>query len=403
MPTYSVSPQIRKDHINKEGESSIFLRVSIDSKQFKVYTGIKISPKYWDQSKKRVRKTHAKHNDLNIEIRQRVAEANAVFEEYRRQAGKVLTKEVFLQEYQNPLSRRDFIAYMEMKIEYRQEKGEISPATAGKHRTYLRYLKNFRSSLEFINIDRLLLENFDLFYLKQLRADKGKALVSDGIGPRTNAIKTIKKYLRAAKADGIRTEVPDYSLTQVFEEAPYLFRSEIRELALAYTRAIMGQHPEHWAGVLRACLIMCFSGCSYKDAIDLRWEENIKGDMETLEYIRNKQKRFRKTVSVPITPVLAKYLGEKQKSGYILPRLSDQHINRELKVIAKKLGINKDLSTKVFRDTFATVFAEATGGDIFTLMRLMGHTKIETTAKYVHLSKTHTRDQVFKAFQDFED
>lgn len=146
-------------------------------------------------------------------------------------------------------------------------------------------------------------------------------------------------------------------------------------------------------------LWMCFTGQSFIDAQEVNWEENIIDG--TLKYTRHKTRRYRKLVTVPLSPAAKHYL-PRTKEGKLFKSFSDQHYNRELKKIATAADIPIKLSAKVARDTFGTLFCEAVGGDVFTLMDLMGHQKIETTRKYVHLSEGHKARQLLRAFEDFK-
>jgi integrase len=47
-----------------------------------------------------------------------------------------------------------------------------------------------------------------------------------------------------------------------------------------------------------------------------------------------------------------------------------------------------------FRHTFATRFAEATGGDVVALAAILGHANLRTVMRYVHLSREHRRTQM---------
>jgi integrase len=44
-----------------------------------------------------------------------------------------------------------------------------------------------------------------------------------------------------------------------------------------------------------------------------------------------------------------------------------------------------------FRHTFATRFAEATGGDVVALAAILGHANLRTVMRYVHMSREHQR------------
>jgi integrase len=47
-----------------------------------------------------------------------------------------------------------------------------------------------------------------------------------------------------------------------------------------------------------------------------------------------------------------------------------------------------------FRHTFATRFAEATGGDVVALAAILGHANLRTVMRYVHVSREHRRTQM---------
>jgi integrase len=47
-----------------------------------------------------------------------------------------------------------------------------------------------------------------------------------------------------------------------------------------------------------------------------------------------------------------------------------------------------------FRHTFATRFAEATGGDVVALAAILGHSNLRTVMRYVHVSREHQKVQM---------
>ena len=62
-------------------------------------------------------------------------------------------------------------------------------------------------------------------------------------------------------------------------------------------------------------------------------------------------------------------------------------MNEYLKKIADQAAIPKKMRDHKARHTFATMFPEKTN-DTATLQRLLGHTNISETMKYVHISNT---------------
>ncbi len=74
--------------------------------------------------------------------------------------------------------------------------------------------------------------------------------------------------------------------------------------------------------------------------------------------------------------------------------LTNQHINRKLKVIVRnlciRLGVKENITCHVARHTFATLMANKVRPHV--LQRLLQHSKIKETMIYVHLSNEMVDD-----------
>ena len=74
-----------------------------------------------------------------------------------------------------------------------------------------------------------------------------------------------------------------------------------------------------------------------------------------------------------------------ESSDKLLPVYSNQKLNQYLKVIAKELGIKKNLTFHIARHTFAITITLSNGVPIETVSKLFGHTKIATTQIYARV------------------
>ena len=105
---------------------------------------------------------------------------------------------------------------------------------------------------------------------------------------------------------------------------------------------------------------------------------------------------------VPMTPKLLEALREywrwKRPKVYLFPStdghrgidqpISDHTIWYICREAAKRAGIKKRIGAHTFRHSFATTLMES-GTDLRTIQLLLGHSHLEHTTRYLHLSQRH--------------
>lgn len=139
---------------------------------------------------------------------------------------------------------------------------------------------------------------------------------------------------------------------------------------------------------LKSYLFSCHTGVRISDIAHLS-NENIIGD--ELVFIPHKTRRFNRPVRIPLLSYAKKLI--EGKKGLLLEKVADQKMNENLKLIAEKAKISKELSFHTARHTFATLFLAA-GGNIAVLKELMGHAAIKTTMVYVHIDAEQRKQQM---------
>lgn len=66
-----------------------------------------------------------------------------------------------------------------------------------------------------------------------------------------------------------------------------------------------------------------------------------------------------------------------------------------IKLLAKKIGLKKNISPHTFRHSFATHLIEG-GADLRAIQEMLGHESIITTEIYTHLDKEYLRDTILR-------
>jgi integrase len=234
--------------------------------------------------------------------------------------------------------------------------------TEGTRHSRLELIANFK---EFSKHARLVDIN-RTFYGRLVEWMRNKGYANNTIVTRTNVLKTI---LHKAKLDGIITMVPDFSglvPPTVAGERCYLTIEEIRTLADTPCEPRIA-YP---------FLFACFTGLRLSDVRNLKWSDIRNG------VIFLRQRKTGEFVQVPVGKNASKFLRDNDSENVFHDFPScEVWFTQKLKDWVAKAGIKKNVSFHVARHTFATLTL-ANGADLFTVSKLLGHTKITTTQIY---------------------
>ncbi|MCU0336413.1 MAG: site-specific integrase [Sediminibacterium sp.] len=383
---FSVKLKINTQRQDKNGEAALFFQVLINSKKTTVALDLSWDVRFFDEEKGILlarSKKDADIDDYQMLIDMKRNDINEVFKFYRL-ANKILTIEVFKAEINNVKSRLDFIEFWRKKIQSRFDEQLISRQTMKNNNSSLKMLLNFRQSLLFKDINKKTIEDFRNFIRRQI-SPTGKHYRINTIAKYLSDLKT---YLEFAKQEGIVFENPftDIQIQTAKGSIVYLNYDELMRLWKYFQDSTI---PENHQIVLRPFLFACLSGLRHSDLERITWRE-IRQNNE-LQFEPYKTRELQKSINVPLCGKARELI--QTKSGKLFKVYSNQKANEILKKIASNCQIFKNLTTHVARHTFATQFLES-GGKLEVLKELLGHTKIETTMIYVHVTDEQKRKQI---------
>jgi site-specific recombinase XerD len=365
---------LRDNYINKNGKAPAYLQLHFKRKKVTVPAGVNVRPDEWDANKRLVKKKHPDADDLNMILKQSVSRANQILIKYRLME-KSLTPDQFKDEYRNPSSYIDFYFWMENEIRERKN-ADISANTAKDHMTTLnQVLKKFKPELTFSEIDSDFVERF----VKHVRK------TYPNIGTQYSKLKAFKSYLNIALKRGLIHENPfrNVKLKRGRANPEYLDEDELINLCSQYKQGgIIGTDQK----ILRHFLFACFTSLRISDLKSLTYEQIINDTI--VKYPKKTGRLKQELVKIPLSKSARKLIIDENRfglAGPVFTIFSEQFMNRRLKQIGKTIGIEKEITTKVARHTFATIFLKHHPGDVVTLQKLMGHSRIEQTLVYIHL------------------
>jgi site-specific recombinase XerD len=132
------------------------------------------------------------------------------------------------------------------------------------------------------------------------------------------------------------------------------------------------------------------SGLRLNEIISVRLSDIDRGRMQ-LRVKQSKGRKDRYTIlSEKILPILDAYLDEYAPDDLIFTGVggkaySDKSVQEVVKKAAKNAGINKDVTPKTLRHSFATHLLE-NGVDLRYIQELLGHSSSKTTEIYTHIT-----------------
>lgn len=163
------------------------------------------------------------------------------------------------------------------------------------------------------------------------------------------------------------------------------------------------------------------NGINVKDMIRLKYKDIHDGKIVFLREKTKKSNRVKpKPISVPLTPEIENIINkwgnqDKSQSNYVFDYLSDdtnpeqelaikrqliKQINKYIRKIATKVGIEKDVTTYVARHSFVTVLKRS-GASLEFISEAVGHSNLRTTEGYADSFEDDIKNHFAKALTDF--
>lgn len=137
----------------------------------------------------------------------------------------------------------------------------------------------------------------------------------------------------------------------------------------------------------------CYTGLAYVDVMSLK-PSNIVCGVDGFKWIKTSRAKTDISIDVPLLAPAIDIMGRfKNKKGEpprdtLFPNITNQEMNRSLKVIGEVCGVSQILTFHLARHTFATTVTLCNGVPIESISKMLGHTKLTTTMIYAKVVKT---------------
>lgn len=356
-----------RNYINKDKKSLIYLVITDAKDKFRINTHITVTPKYWDNAKKRL-KDSENFEEINLILDNIESRLTTIRTQYVLQRRHLSAKQM-LKQFQSETPDFDFISFYRHHLKFQKYK----PQTIKNHNTVINKLVKFQSEIAFHEITLEFFKRYRKFY-----EDKNSEISYQ------SDLKCIKTFLKLAHDEGINLNINLNQLKVKVESnnLTYLLPHEVKKLIAYYFNEFI--NPSHILP-LGYFLFSCYTGLRISD-IKQRTREEILGDI--FQFQQQKTGNFQSMRLNNDARAIINHQPDLFEKWIV-----EQKINAHLKKIAEVCKIDKNITMHVGRHTFATTFYRNTK-DIKRLQKLLGHANIRHTMHYVHLVDSEALDDL---------
>lgn len=390
--TFRILFYVRKNQVNKEGKSSIMIRLTINGDTSQFSSKLEVEPELWDVKGQKMSGSSLKARQLNSLLDDVRTSLKNHFHDIETHEAYVTAEKVRNAFLGITIRQQTLLGTFRKHNEDVQKLVGISKSAA----TYAKYDRCMRRLEEFMQakyrikdialkeISHVFITDFET-YLRTV----------SGCNENTTAkfMQTFRMIIIMAKNNGWIFADPfiNYKIRLKRVDRGYLTEPEIKKiLKKQFTCKRLEQ-------VRDIFIFACFTGLAYIDVRNLT-KENIQTSFDGKLWIMTARQKTDTAVTVPLLKVpqaiLKKYEGT-QLDGRLLPVLSNQKLNSYLKEIGDLCGITKNITFHMARHTFATTMTLAKGVPIETVSKMLGHTNIITTQIYARI----TNDKIGRDMQ----
>lgn len=289
---------------------------------------------------------------------------------------------------QNERSKCDFIKYFEDLRDKRHQNSSKSIRVNWDREVALMKMFTEGKPMIFSTIDMNLLEDYKNFLINAPQGGSKKGTITRNTASTYFSI--FKAGLHQAFIDGYLTvdiAAKAKNIAYSDKQREYLTIDELNTLAATpCDRPIMK----------RASLFSALTGMRHSDIQKLKWKEIIKdGEHYRILFTQQKTKGVQ---YMPISDQAYQLCGERgEPDRLVFEGLQDPSwINKPLERWIKAAGITKHITFHCLGHTYATLQL-TNGTDIYTVSKMLGHTKVTTTqiyAKIVDEKKEQAADTI---------
>ena len=394
---------LKSGRVNRDGESSIILRLSYKTKTITIASGKYISKEKWIQTnhlknalkaeKEKVIKSSLDLMQLNAE--KKFTELFRIDPDVDLELLKAeLTGKAKIGQPQGPTIIEIMDTY-NLFFTKRVNSGERAPASLQKYKRAKDLLLSFISS-NYKKEDMPASELSSSFVFKLEQFLKYESSFKEQTGIKNNSVVKYMKMYKTACNYAIKMDLIIKNPFNIYDgrlsvkDAIFLTQLELNTIE---NKIFSTPRLEKVKDIF---LFSCYTGYAPVDALELT-ERNLSEDSNGNLWIMTSRAKTAIRANVPILSTVEKIISKyKNQQKGLIPKISNQKMNAYLKEIADVCGIDKHLTWYVARHTFATTVTLGNGVRLENVSAMMGHTNTKQTQHYAKVLDVNIMEDMEK-------
>jgi site-specific recombinase XerD len=399
---------LKSGRVNRDGESSIILRLSYKNKIITIASGKYISKEKWIQTNHLKNTLKAeKEKVIKSSLDLMLLNAEKKFTELFRIDPDVdlellkaeLTGKVKIGQPQGPTIIEIMDTY-NIFFSKRVNTGERAPASLQKYKRAKDLLLDFINS-NYKKEDMPASELSSSFVFKLEQYLKYESSFKEQTGIKNNSVVKYMKMYKTACNYAIKMDLIIKNPFNIYDgrlsvkDAVFLTQLELNTIE---NKIFSTPRLEKVKDIF---LFSCYTGYAPVDALQLT-ERNLSADSTGNLWIMTSRAKTAIRANVPVLPTVDKIISKyKNQQKGLIPKISNQKMNAYLKEIADVCGINKHLTWYVARHTFATTVTLGNGVRLENVSAMMGHTNTKQTQHYAKVLDVNIMEDMEKLKSKF--
>ena len=386
---------LKKSGMDKSGQAPIMGRITYNRTMAQFSSKLSWNPKLWNVRESRLNGKSREAVATNAKLEQLLLSVQRAYQTLCERGIEFSAKDI-KELFQGSMQNRTMFLqrYNQMVEDEKQLVGvEI---TAHWHSNYM-----LRKHLQVFILERY--HTNDITF-GQLTEDFLEGLYQYSVGKHGHSQSyyrkmalAVKKVCRLAFREGI-IDRPLFDLVKIDRGESKLPRA-LDRASLDRIRQVRLEEEETELTLARNLfLFTCYTGTAFCDMMNLRKEHLVQDDAGAmwLKFRRQKANTLCRVKLLPQTVALLDTYHSDEWDTLLLT-ISYETYRFLLKALQLRAGIAIPLTAHIGRHTFATLITLENGVPIETVSKMLGHSKIETTERYAHV----TPKKVFEEFGRF--